>query len=90
MIKCNEHAIGETSIIFDVITTHSATLQKKIGKPHRRNPKKWKAQSHKKIMIKIDLVSTKCGTAQNVAPISHRKSSIYIVKWAELSCSEGT
>ena len=23
-------------------------------------------------------------------PISHRKSSIYIVKWAELSCSEGT
>ena len=28
--------------------------------------------------------------AQNVAPISHRKSSIYIVKWAELSCSEGT
>ena len=36
------------------------------------------------------LVSTKCGTAQNVAPISHRKSSIYIVKWAELSCSEGT
>ena len=54
MIKCNEHAIGETSIIFDVITTHSATLQKKFGKPHRRNPKKWKAQSHKKIMIKID------------------------------------
>ena len=36
------------------------------------------------------LVSTKCGPAQNVDPISHRKSSIYIVKWAELSCSEGT
>ena len=27
---------------------------------------------------------------ENVVPISHRKSSIYIVKWAELSCSEGT